>query len=134
MKGLSLTLETVSKTIPAGTIPAFRLTIQNDGTVAEKVLKPRGDLHDTYYDLQGTRDGKPVNLPRAISDPGPVTEDDFVSLEPGKNVTFEFTRFATGLHYLAPGTYEARIRVWQDPFLSWASAVLSPAAEFTVQE
>jgi hypothetical protein len=129
-----LTLKTVNETIPAGTQPAFRLTIEYVGMASEKVLKPRGDLQDTYYDLEVTKDGKSLDLARSISDPGPVDAEDFLTLEPGKSVTFEFSRFAVAVHDLAPGKYQARIRFWQDPLQSHKTAVFSPAADFTVQK
>ena len=131
---LSLRLKTLKETIPAGTEPAFSLTIENVGKATEKILKPRGDLQDTYYDLEVTKDGKDLNLPRAISDPGPVSSEDFLTLEPGKSVTFEFSRFAVAVHDLAPGKYQARIRFWQDPLKPHKTAMFSPATAFTVKK
>src|SRR6267142_2021463 len=80
MPALLLTLKPVKETILAGTAPAFRLTIENVSKAAEKILKPRGDLQDTYYDLEVTKDGKSLNLPRAISDPGTLSSEDFLTL------------------------------------------------------
>jgi hypothetical protein len=131
---LALSLESVKEVIPAGTVPGLRLTIENVGKGDEKVLKPRGDLQDTYYDLIVTKDGKALRLSRAISDPGPISEDDFLTLKPGKKVTFDLSRYAVAVHDLPAGKYQAQIRFWQDPYSSHTTAVFSPAATFTVKK
>jgi hypothetical protein len=59
---LSLELTSLKDKIRTGTPPAFRLTIENIGKADEKILKPRGDLQDTYYDLIVTKDGKALTL------------------------------------------------------------------------
>ncbi len=130
---LTLALKAVAESIPAGTVPAFALTIKNIGQTDEKILKPRGDLQDTYYDLEVMQDGQVLMLPRAISDPGPTSDEDYITLGPGKTVVLRFTWFAVAVHSLPPGDYEARIRFWQDPSKSHETAVFSPAASFTVK-
>jgi hypothetical protein len=131
---LSLKLEAAKETIAAGTEPVLRLTIENVDKADEKILKPRADLQDTYYDLVITKDGKPVKLGRAISDPGLIPEDGFLTLKPGKKITFEFSRYAVAVHYLPPGKYQAQIRFWQDPYKSHTTAIMSPSATFVVEK
>jgi hypothetical protein len=128
-----LSLKSMNEKIPAGTAPAFRLTIENAGTADESILKPRGDLQDTYYDLVVMKDGKTLDLPRAISDPGPISKEDFVVLGPREKAAFEFSRYAVAVDRLPAGKYEARIRFWQDPCKSRTTSTLSPAATFTVE-
>jgi hypothetical protein len=112
---LSLALKAVAESIPVGTVPVFQLTIKNVGEASERILKPRGDLQDTYYDLEVMKDGQPLMLPRAISDPGPLSDEDYITLEAGRTVIFRFTWFALAVHNLPPGDYEARIRFFQEP-------------------
>jgi hypothetical protein len=131
---LSLKLEASKEPIAAGTELVLRLTIENVGKADEKILKPRADLQDTYYDLVVTKEGKPVKLGRAISDPGPIPEEGFLTLKPGKKVTFEFSRYAVAVHALPPGKYQAQIRFWQDPYKAHNSATMSPAATFVVEK
>ena len=132
---LSLKLESAKANIPSGTKPVLRLTIENGGRADERILKPRGDLQDTYYDLViSDQGGKELSLPRAISDPGPVGKADFVTLEPGKKASFEFSRYALAADRLPPGKYQAQIRFWQDPFKSHTTAVMSPALTITVEK
>jgi hypothetical protein len=128
---LLLKLECVKTSIPSGTAPLLRFAIENVGKADEKILKPRGDLQDTYYDLVITKDGKEVLLPRAISDPGPFSNADYLTLQAGKKALFTFSRYAVAVQYLAPGKYEARVRFWQDP-RSHTTPVMSPVAIFTV--
>jgi hypothetical protein len=59
--GLLLTLRTAKETIAVGTNPAFRLRIENVGKTSEKILWPRGDLQDTYYELEVIKDGKALH-------------------------------------------------------------------------
>jgi hypothetical protein len=91
-------------------------------------------LQDTYYDLEVTQEGKAVDMPRLISDPGPPVEQDFLELKPGEEITFQLSRFASLLEMLPPGAYQARVRFWQGPFKDFRTSFHSPAAEFIVRE
>lgn len=73
----------------------------------------RGDLQDTYFDLEVTHDGKLVDVPRIISDPGPIRDDDFVVLKPGESLTYELTRFASAWNQLPEGEYTAVAIFWR---------------------
>ncbi len=134
---LQLSLEAMDKTVKQGQVPRFKLTCRNRGSSPDRILDlgdgRRSDLQDTYYDLEVTKEGKAVNIPRAISDPGFITDKDFLMLKPGQKVTFQFTRFAAALERLPPGTYQARIRFWQDPLQEATTAFHSPYAEFMVE-
>ncbi len=111
-QALSAELEVAKKTSPQGTVPAFKLKITTIGQEPQKVLKLRGDLQDTYFNLEVRQGGKPVSVPRAISDPGPVTDSDYVTLKPGESVTHELQRFASAWERLPAGKYTAVVRVW----------------------
>src|SRR5438067_221014 len=104
---IHLSLEALTATVKRGEAPTFKLTIRNDGDASERIIDLRGErgrvLQDTYYDLAVTQGGKLVDMPRMISDPGPPIEQDFLELKPGEKVTFELTRFASGLGWLPPG-------------------------------
>ena len=95
---ISLSLVAVEGAVKRGALPKFRLTIRNTGKQPERVLDVRDgrrqDLQDTYYDLEVTDSEKVVDLPRAISDPGPISDKDFVALKPGEAVTVHLSDFA----------------------------------------
>ena len=133
---LLLSLQVVQQEVKAGTTPAFRLTLKNTSGQAQRVLdiRDRPDLQHTYYELRVTQGGKPVNLPVAVSDPGPVTDKDFLSLAPGRSLTFQLTSFPMPLDRLAPGTYTASVLFWQDPYRSQKTSFPSPEVKFTVRE
>jgi hypothetical protein len=135
-KPIVLSLEVVEREIRAGTAPTFRLTLKNISEGAEKVLdiRNRAGLQDTYYDLEVTQDGKPVHVPRAISDPGPIDDTAFLSLSPGGSVTFVLSNFATALEELPPGSYQASVRFWQDPYQDSETSYKSPEVTFTVRK
>src|SRR5262245_8199677 len=135
---IRLSLEALTATVKRGDVPAFKLIIRNDGDAPERIIDlsagRRRDLQDTYYDLEVTRGGTFVDMPRMISDPGPVVEEDFLELKPGEEVSYELTSFASGLAWLVPGEYQARVRFWQDPSAPLEKDLFSPCAEFTVRE
>jgi hypothetical protein len=135
---ISLSPEAVEGAVKRGAVPKFRLTIRNTGKQPKQVLDVRDgrrrDLQHTYYDLEVTDGEKVVDLPRAISDPGPISDRDFVALKPGEAVTVHLSDFAPALERLPPGRYKARVRFWQDPYKSRKTSFLSPPAEFVVRE
>jgi hypothetical protein len=81
-----------------------------------------------------TAGDKAVDLPGEPPARGPITDKDFLTLQPGKSVTLELSRFALALEKLPPGEYSARVRFWQDPRRSSKAGILSPAAEFVVRK
>ena len=70
-----------SQTVNRGEVPKFKLTIRNEGDAPERIIDLSGGrgpgLQDTYYDLEVTQGEKAVDMPRLISDPGPLVEQDF---------------------------------------------------------
>jgi hypothetical protein len=131
-QALSAELEVARKSIPQGTVPTFKLKITNGGKEPQKVLKLRGDLQDTYFDLEVSQDGKRVSVPRAISDPGTVADSDYVTLKPGESVTYELKRFASAWERLPVGKYAAVVRVW--PPGDREKSFLSPEAMFEISK
>ena len=139
MTDISLQLEAIEPSVTAGVVPKFQLTLRNEGKAAVKVLDIRDnrrvDLQDTYYDVEIRRGKELVELPRVISDPGLISDDDFTSLGAGAKLSFKLTRFALALEELPPGKYKARVQFWKDPFqTSKTSCYYSSEAEFTVEK
>jgi hypothetical protein len=136
---IRLSLKADVKAVKVGEVPKFTLTIHNEGDGPERVLDlsggRRSDLQDTYYDLEVSQDGRVlVDIPRMISDPAPVQENDFLVLKPSEKLELAFTRFAVGLQFLPPGEYQARIRFRQYPLQPLSSDLFSPCAGFTVRQ
>jgi|SRR4051812_34417539 hypothetical protein len=133
---LVLLLVPIEPVIRAGTVPHFRLTITNVSDHAMRVIdaERRVDLQHTYYKLVVTKDGKPVDIPRAISDPGPVSDKDWAEIPSGGMKNFVLSNFPDQFETLPPGKYEAYVHFWRDPYQSHDTAYKSPMAKFTVAE
>ena len=131
---LALSLIPVESAIHTGSAPHFHLTLTNVSDHVMRVLdaERRVDLQHTYYELIVTKDGKPVHVPTAISDPGPVSDKDWVEIPPGGTKVFLLSDFPERFETLPPGTYEAYVDFWRDPYQSHDTAYKSPMAKFTV--
>jgi len=133
-RDLALSLDAVQPVIPVGTSPRFRFTLTNVSDHACRILdaEKRVDLQHTYYDLVVSKGGKPVDVPRAISDPGPVSNADWLEIPPGGTKTFVLSKFPNQFEALPPGVYEAYVDFWRDPYQSHDTAYKSPMSKFTV--
>lgn len=131
---LALSLDAVEPVIHAGAVPGFRLTLTNVSSHAIRILNAerRVDLQHTYYELVVTKEGKPVDVPRYISDPGPVSDVDWLEISPGGAKIFFLSDFPQRFEALPPGVYEACVDFWRDPYQDHATAYHSPKARFTV--
>lgn len=130
----ALALRPVASRIRAGTVPKFRLTLTNITRHACRVLniERRVDLQHTYFDLIVTQGGKPIQVERVISDPGPVSDGDWLQIPRSTSKTFTLASFPQRYEKLAPGAYEAYVIFWPDPFQSRENAYRSKTARFTV--
>ena len=128
---LSVQLRTASATFKQGHLPRFIVTIQNAANSTIKVVDvvKRSDLKDAYARFSVTESGKPVKVPIAISDPGPISEGDLLTLSPMQALTFEHSGFPLGLDRLRPGSYEAKLVFYPNV---GSSAVTSNTVSFRV--
>ena len=134
-RDFALTLEPLAPQIRKGTVPAFRLTLTNISDHTCRILnasRRRWDLQHTYYGLVIWKDGQ--EMPRPISDPLPVTPADWLVVAPEATRTFLFNSFPQDLKALRPGSYEACLRFWRDPYTSSTNAYDSPKVTFTITE
>ena len=106
--GLSLKLEATKPAITAGTAPVLRLTLENVGKADEKILKPRGDLQNTYYRLVVTKEG---NALTGASDfrSWPNDRRGLPDTETWDEGYIRVFRYAVAVHDLPPGKYQAQI-------------------------
>ena len=89
----------------------------------------RDDLRDNYARIRVTQNGKQIDVPRAISDPGPTGDSAYELLLPNQRVSFEHRGTPFLLGRLPPGDYTAIVAVqadWKD------TPVASNSAVFTV--
>jgi hypothetical protein len=119
-----------------GRRPEFTLLVRNTGrrdiTFLDTRGGRRGDLSDSYYELVVlTAAGELPHVPRAISDPGPISKDDSFVLAPGASSELPVTS-PLGLERLPVGKYRAHVVV-TTPSDGWARCT-SRSAEFSVTE
>ena len=129
---IEVTLAPLQQTVKRGETPRFAVTVKAIAAVP-RIMKfaDRQDLRDNYAELIVTRGGKRIEVPRAISDPGPTGENDYLRLGPGKSVKFEHDGQPYMLSALASGTYSATVKLRTD----WgADAVMSNHVSFTVEQ
>ena len=75
------------------------------------------------------RDGPAVEVPVAISDPGPVDEKDYMELRPGESMTLANYGSPLALSKLPPGLYSVTVTLQPD----WSGApVQSNSVSFHV--
>jgi hypothetical protein len=106
---LALSISVEPSEFAAGSWPSFVVTLTNTSTEPIRVLNfdARRDLQDAYLPIKIT-DGRDVlSLPRAISDPGPLSKDAIVVLAPNSSTTLKLSTIAPAVHLLKPGRYVA---------------------------
>ena len=115
--------------------PTFILVVKNASPKAVRLLDIRSgrrpDLADNYYKLVLEQNRQELkNVPRAISDPGPVAPTDFFVLPPAAHVEVPL-HSSLDLTTLTAGRYSAHVRITLDP-LAAAPKCSSAATSFTV--
>ena len=122
----SLTLQPTEPSFRAGTIPSFRLTLTNitDHSCSLLNFEERPDLQHTYLKVVVTTDAGPVSVPLAISDPGPISDADWIQISAGGVKVLMLTNFAPCYELLPPGSYKAHVKFWPDPLrvMAYSSA------------
>lgn len=135
-RDFALSLQAVDKQIPVGMRPKFRLTLKNVSGHPRRVLNfgARPDLQHTYCKLIVTKGGKPVELPIAVSDPGPISDTDYLNVSSGATKVFILSSFPDALEKLQPGNYRAYVLFWQNPQQSHTTRYKSQEVKFSVRK
>jgi hypothetical protein len=135
---IDVAVSTATPIVKRGTAPVFSVRVSNTGKVSTHVLNVRdgrrSDLQETYFELFVEEDGRVLDLPMAISDPGPVSADDYLHLRPGDYMEVRPLSYKRLLGRLAPGQYSAYVRFWRLPELPSTSGCRSSEARFRVSE
>ena len=133
---LQARLRVANSDLPKGGQPDFTLTLRNVTESAVRLLDTRGgrrrDLGDSYYKLVvRTLKGREPNILTAISDPGPISDEDWFVLGAGQEVIVPVTT-PLALDTLQKGGYRAHVVITLDPYVS-GSRCRSDYAEFRVR-
>lgn len=136
--GVTLSLAAEASQIKAGDKPQFSVAVSNRTDRSVRILDIRNgrrpDLQDSYFEVFVIQGARAVDVPIAISDPGPLSAADFLSLQPGERAEFRRISHKRVLEDLPPGAYEAFILFWQDPMASHTTRCRSTSVRFTVNE
>jgi hypothetical protein len=91
---------TATPTLKAGTSPQFSVVVTNKSRDPIRVLDVRNgrrvDLQHNYFELFIVEGPRLVDLPIAISDPGPVADADYTVLKPGERMDSPLTELHQG--------------------------------------
>ena len=112
---IQVTLGPQRQTVKLGARPQFVVTV-SPITTTQRIMKfaERSDLRHNYAELIVTENGKRVDVSRAISDPGPTSDGDYVQLNPGQRLEFKHDGMPYTLTELPPGNYSAVVRLRAD--------------------
>ena len=125
-----VTLSPQQQVVHSGESPRFVVEVRAVGTPV-RIMKfaARGDLRDNYARIRVTRNGKEIDVPITISDPGPTSDSAYELLMPDQRVSFEHRGTPFLLAKLPPGDYSATVALqpdWKD------TPVASNSVLFTV--
>jgi hypothetical protein len=111
----AVTLSIVQPRIRVGEMPQFLMKVQALAPLVRIMkLGERSDLRHNYAPITIKRDGKTIDTPMMISDPGPISDEDYLELKKGEELVFKHDGRPLSLTELAPGTYAAKVSVWPD--------------------
>lgn len=133
-----VTLATSTTRIGTGTRPRFSLIVTNKSSRSIRVLDVRdgrrNDLQDVYFELFIVKDGRVVDLPTVISDPGPISNEDYLVLNPGERLDVRRLSYKRLAERLAAGEYKAFVLFWQNPEEASTSRCRSSEVRFLVSD
>jgi hypothetical protein len=133
-----VTMATSSPRIRAGTRPQFTVTVTNKSSRSIRVLDVRdgrrSDLQDSYFELVIVKDGRVVDLPTVISDPGPISNADYLVLNPGERLDVQRLSYKRVAERLAAGEYSAFVLFWRNPEEAPTSRCRSREVRFVVSD
>lgn len=109
--GILVTLSPNEQIITQGQTPYFVISAKAIGKPLRIIkFSKRGDLKDSYAKIRVTQNGKDVDVPIGISDPGPTNDLDYEILKVGQSISFEHRGEPLSLAELLPGMYEDTLK------------------------
>lgn len=125
-------------TVKAGSRPQFSVVVANKSTRPTRVLDVRSgrrtDLQDVYFELFVVKNGRVVDLPMVVSDPGPISGDDYLELKPGERMDVRPLSYKRVTEHLPRGEYSAFVLFWRVPEQAHTSRCRSSEVRFVVSE
>ena len=135
--GVTVSVSAETPRVKVGERPRFSARIHNTTNRPVRLLDVRQgrrpDLQDSYFELFVARGSSVVDTPIAISDPGPLGDDDFFDLPSGNAAEMKDLSYKRWLNELPPGEYDAFLLFWRDPLSSHTSRCRSTVARFVAE-
>jgi hypothetical protein len=137
-QAIDVTVATSTPTVMVGRRPQFSVVVANNSTRPVRVLDVRSgrrtDLQDVYFELFVVKNGRVVDLPMVISDPGPISEDDYLELTAGEQMDVRPLSHKRVTEDLPQGEYSAFVLFWRVPEQAHTSRCRSSEVRFVVSE
>jgi len=129
--GISVSLSPSNQTVNRGESPKFIVEARAIGKPA-RIMKfaSRPDLLDNYARIRITKGGKPIEIVPLVSEPGPVSESDYMLVPANQSISFPHRGTPFDLTKLPPGNYSASVTVW--PSVQDKSSFASNSVSFRV--
>jgi len=132
---LSISLSLPGPALTSGAVPQFTVTVRNDGASPLRLadIKRHPGLMANYLDILLTQGSQRVrDIPVAIADAGPSSQEDFALLQPDESFSVDYSGFPLALDHLKPGTYQATLYFYFDEMYT-RRYVVSKTISFQVQ-
>jgi hypothetical protein len=125
-------------TVRTGARPQFSVAVTNKSSRSIRLLDVRdgrrNDLQNVYFELFIVKDGRVVDLPIVISDPGPILDADYLELKPGERLEVRELSYKRAAERLAAGEYSAFVLFWLNPQEAPTSRCRSSEVRFIVSD
>ncbi|MBI3048218.1 MAG: hypothetical protein HYY76_07880 [Acidobacteria bacterium] len=133
-----VTVATSTPKVRTGTRPQFSVVVTNTSSRSIRVLDVRdgrrNDLESVYFELVIVRNGRVVDLPTVISDPGPISNADYLVLNPGERLNVQRLSYKRVAERLVAGEYSAFVLFWRNPNEPPTSRCRSSEVRFVVSD
>ena len=132
---LTLSMRVEPPEVEAGAWPVFVVTFTNTTNDAIRILNfsARGDLQGAYLPVEIRQGSRKVDLPRAISDPRPLSDDAYRFIGPHQSEVVRLRSIPIAVHQLKPGDYTAIVQ-YLEPFRAAGSEVVDANASLVVRK
>jgi len=131
---LAMSMYIEPREMKSGSWPVFVVTFTNTSNRSIHVLdSARGDLQAAYLPIDIYENSRKVDLARAISDPGPLSDKAYRAIGPHQSAVVRLQSLPIAVHHLKPGRYTARVE-YREPGRSAGIVAVGAEAPLGVRE
>ena len=132
---LAMSMRIEPREVKVGSWPVFVVTFTNTSTDTIRVLdfSARGDLQASYLPVEVYERTRKVDLARAISDPGPLSDNAYRAIGPHQSAVVRLQSLPIAIHRLKPGHYTVRVE-YREPGRPPRGMTVSAEAPLVVRD